>query len=110
MITDGNALSEIEEIEAISASASGEKTIKDTMAQVRERWEKTDFTVVNYRDTKDRFIIRQVEDVITQLEDDQMVVGTCMGSKFVTEIRDDVEVWEKRLGYLGYLIEDWLNF
>lgn len=39
-----------------------------------------------------------------------MVVGTCMGSKFVAEIREEVEEWEKRLCYLGYLIEDWINF
>ena len=69
MISEG-ALNEIDEIEGISASASGEKTIKDTIAAVTERWSNTDFTVLNYRDTKDRFIIRQVEDVITQLEDD----------------------------------------
>ena len=45
------------------------------------------FTVLNYRDTKDRFIIADVEDTITQLEDNQMSIGTMMGSKHVTEIR-----------------------
>lgn len=48
--------------------------------------------------------------MITSLEDDSMVVSTCMGSKFVTEIREEVEEWEASLGYLGFLIDEWINF
>lgn len=33
-----------------------------------------------------------------------------MGSKFVLEIKEQVESWEKRLGYLGYVIDEWLKF
>lgn len=55
----------IEEIEVIAAQATGEKNIKDTMAKVIENWERIEFAVFSYRDSKDRFIIKQVEDVIT---------------------------------------------
>lgn len=53
------------------------------MKIVQDRWDEINFTVVNYRDSKDRFIITDVEDLITQLEDDTMTVSTMMGSKFV---------------------------
>ena len=33
-----------------------------------------------------------------------------MGSKYVAEIRDDVEQWEKRLGYISDVIDEWLVF
>jgi len=39
-----------------------------------------------------------------------MTVSTMMGSKFVAEIRDKVESWEKRLGYLADVIDEWLKF
>jgi dynein heavy chain len=39
-----------------------------------------------------------------------MTVGNCMGSKYVTDIRPDVEEWEKRLGNLGFVIDEWLTF
>ena len=100
----------IEEIEVIAAQATGEKNIKDTMAKVEDNWDRIEFQVFSYRDSKDRFIIKQVEDVITQLEDDSMIVGTCMGNKFVADIRENVEIWETRLGYLGFVIDDWVKF
>lgn len=67
--------------------ASGEATIEQTLNGIIELWKQTSFVVVNYRDTKDRFIIAEVEDTITQLEDNQMSIQTMMGSKHVTEIR-----------------------
>jgi dynein heavy chain len=33
-----------------------------------------------------------------------------MGSKFVAEIRDDVESWEKKLSYIQNIIDEWLVF
>lgn len=33
-----------------------------------------------------------------------------MGSKHVVEIRDTVEEWEKRLGYISDVIDEWLVF
>ena len=73
-------------------------------------WKETNFTVIQYRDTKDRFIVAEIEDTITQLEDNQMSVQTMMGSKHVSEIRTLVEEWEKRLGYIADVIDEWLTF
>lgn len=84
--------------------------IENTMKVVAERWEEINFAVVGYRDTKDRYIIAEVEDLITQLEDDTMTVSTMMGSKFVSEIKASVEQMEKKLVYLAYLIDEWLKF
>lgn len=39
-----------------------------------------------------------------------MSIGTMMGSKHVTEIRPQVEEWEKKLGYIGDVIDEWLTF
>ena len=45
------------------------------------------FVVKNYRDTKDRFYITEVDELIALLEDHQMTIQTSMGSKYVAEIR-----------------------
>jgi dynein heavy chain len=45
-----------------------------------------------------------------QLEDDQMTVGTMMGSKFVAEIRDEVEEMEGKLKYIDIVLVEWLTF
>ena len=60
-----NEMDHIEEIEDISGAAQGEMQIENTMKLVDERWAIIDFVVVSYRDSKDRFIITEVEDLIT---------------------------------------------
>ena len=80
------------------------------MNEVKERWAVREFFVAQYRDSKDRFIIREVEDVITELEDDIMTVSAMMGNRNVTEIRAEVEDWERKLGYISDTIDEWLTF
>ena len=100
----------LERVEEISASAAGEAGILKTVGEIAEMWQDTTFTVRPYRDTKDRFFITDVETLIEQLEDHQMTIQTSMGSKHVAEIRDEVEAWEKRLGYISDCIDEWLIF
>ena len=76
-----------DKVEEISAFASGERNIKLTINEIQKAWEETYFGVLNYRDMKDRFIIGQIDEAITQLEDHQVSIGTMLGSKFVQEIR-----------------------
>jgi hypothetical protein len=97
-------------VEEISGQAGGEHTILSTIKEISELWDQTSFVLKNYRDTKDRFFITEIDDLIIQLEDHQMSVQTMMGSKHVVEIRDDVELWEKRLGYISDVIDEWLVF
>lgn len=39
-----------------------------------------------------------------------MTVSGMMGSRFVTEIRTEVEDWERKLGYISDTIDEWLTF
>lgn len=110
LIETYNAMDYLEEIEDISGGAQGEAQIEATMKGVLERWEEINFTVVSYRDSKDRFIITEVDDLITFLEDDTMTVSTMMGSKFVQEIKASVEQMERKLVYLADVIDEWLKF
>lgn len=60
---------------------------------------------------KDRYIIgKEVEEIIQILEDDQMTVGNCMGSRYVIDIVDFVADWEKKLSTIGFVIDEWLTF
>jgi dynein heavy chain len=100
----------LERVEEISAFAAGEAAILKTVSEIAAAWEETAFTVRGYRDTKDRFFITEIDELVTQLEDHQMTVQTSMGSKYVAEIRDEVEAWEKRLGYISDCLDEWLIF
>ena len=109
-IIDDGAPDHTEFIQEVSSTAKGEAEIARQMDEVKERWNAREFTVANYRDTKDRFIIKEVEEVITELEDDIMAVSAMMGSRYVTEIKAEVEEWERRLGTVSDTIDEWLTF
>lgn len=63
-----------EQIQEIAGNAKGEADLINQMNEVKARWEVRDFVVDSYRNSKDRFIIKEVEEVITELEDDIMIV------------------------------------
>lgn len=63
-----------EKVEEISAFAAGEANILKTVADISAIWEETYFTVKPYRDTKDRFFITEIDDLVTALEDNQMTI------------------------------------
>ena len=98
-----------ERISEISAIASGEFSINQQLDEIKAAWEITEFIVQEYRDAKKDFILGSIEDVMTQLEDHQVTIGTMLGSKYVNEIRDDVEEWEKKLSYISDVIDEWLT-
>jgi dynein heavy chain len=100
----------IERVSEIAAQASGEADILKNIEEIRVAWETTNFTIKNYRDTKDRFYITEIEDLTTLLEDHQMRVQGCMGSRHVARIRADVEAWERKLGTVSDVIDEWLVF
>lgn len=100
----------LERVEEISAFAAGEAGILKTVAEIKATWEGLSFVVKGYRDSKDRYYITEVDDLYTQLEDDQVKVQTAMGSKYVAEIRPKVEEWEKNLGYVSDCLDEWLVF
>ena len=63
-------MKEQERVDEISAFASGESTINTALNDISAYWaNEAVFTVLGYRDSKDRFIIGDVEDTIAQLED-----------------------------------------
>jgi dynein heavy chain len=60
---------------------------------------------------KDRFIInKDIEEVNQILEDAQMIVGNCLGMRFVADIRAEVEVWEKTLSLISYVLDECTAF
>jgi len=100
----------ITEIKEISDYAGGEEQIEKKLKEVVERWAETLFVIIPYRDFKDKFLISEVDDLIMLLEDDAMTVGTMMGSKFVAEIREEVEEMEQKLKYIDIVINEWTGF
>jgi len=96
-------------IEETSGVASGEAQIENSVEDIRKSWAETNFTLANYRDMKDRFVIRELDDTLTMLEDHQVLVQTMLGSRYVNAIRGVVDEWDKKLKVVHKTIEEWLS-
>lgn len=67
------------------------------MEEIQQKWGSLNFIVNNYREAKDKFIIGSVEEIMQTLDDHQLKIQSMMGSRYVAEIRESVEIIEKRL-------------
>ena len=74
-------------MEEISGRASGEAGIEMQVEEIKKKWSELTFTVMNYREQKDKFIIGGLDDIVAALDDHQLKVQTMLGTRFVTEIR-----------------------
>ena len=109
---DDRAEDHQEAIMEIAGLAKGEAELTRQMNEVKGRWETREFVVAPYRDSKDRYIIKEVEDVITELEDDIMAVQAILSSRYITQIKGiiGVEEWETKLGNISDTIDEWMTF
>lgn len=73
----------MEEMEEISAKASGEAGIEMQLDEIKRKWQELNFEVKSYRDYKDKFILGSIEDIVAALDDHQLKVQTMLGTRFV---------------------------
>lgn len=69
-LLEAGADQHVTEIEDISGYAEGEAALEANMKKVEDTWLEIVFPIVPYRESKDRFIMGDIEDLMTQLEDD----------------------------------------
>ena len=96
-------------MDEISGRASGEAGIEMQVEEIKKKWQELAFVVNNYRDYKDKFIIGSLDDITAALDDHQLKVQTMLGTRFVAEIRPQVEEWERKLVLISDIIDEWLS-
>ena len=70
-------------LSAISVEASQEAALEQSLQKISEKWEQTDFTLTNYKETKDTYILTSVEDITTLLEDSLLTMSTISASRSI---------------------------
>jgi dynein heavy chain len=97
-----------EDINGIALEALNEAILEDMLAKVAMMWKRQEFEVLNYKEQKNIFILGSVEEVLQNMDDSLVTLGTIMGSRYVAAIRENVEVWQKKLVLLQETLEEWL--
>eukprot|EP00058_Branchiostoma_floridae_P021106 XP_002606596.1 hypothetical protein BRAFLDRAFT_72653 [Branchiostoma floridae] len=98
-----------ERIGDISTQASNEATLEAMLQKVIELWHHTDFRLVPHNVRPDIMIIAGIDDIMAQLEESQVTIGTIRGSRYVTAIKTQVEDWDRRLGLFARTLDEWMT-
>jgi dynein heavy chain len=108
MIEDG-ILDHSELVSEVSGTSSGEAQLEDSLIAVASGWENMDFVTINYRDVPGIYVLGGLDDIFTLLEDNQVTLQTMTGSRFITGVKQEVDVWEKRLALLSETLDEWVQ-
>jgi len=92
----------------VSGTASGEAQLEASLHKIVAAWQSTDFITKPYREQKHVYILGALEDVMTQLEDHQVMLQTMMGSRYIVGVRDEVEAWDRKLALLSETLDEWV--
>jgi dynein heavy chain len=104
------AKSYIEKLEEISLRASGEASIENDMDKIKAEWLEAIFTVIPYRGSKEKFLISGVGDMFEKLEDNLLKIQSMLGSKFSSDIKEALRLWEKKLSLVHETLDEWVTF
>ncbi|KAK7488391.1 hypothetical protein BaRGS_00020365, partial [Batillaria attramentaria] len=97
-----------EKIQDISTTASNEATLELMLQKIVDLWQNTDFRLVPHAG-RDTLIIYGADDIMAQLEESQVTVGTIRGSRYVGPIKAQVEEWERKLQVFARTLDEWLS-
>lgn len=92
----------------ISGTASGEAQLEASLRKIVTAWAHTEFVVKPYREQKGVYIVGGLEEVMTQMEDHQVLLQTMLGSRYIAGVRAGVEEWDKRLAVLSETLDEWV--
>jgi len=96
-------------IAEISGTASGELAMEQQLEKIEKSWEELPLPVMNHRSNRQLWILADVSDIIAQLADHTVQIQTMLGSRYVTDIRDNVEKWGEEIRLASDVIDEWLQ-
>ncbi|KAK2951696.1 putative Dynein axonemal heavy chain 1 [Blattamonas nauphoetae] len=92
----------------ISATAVGEFALETQLEKIKVAWQDTIFDIADHK-SGTTYILGGVEEVMEQLEDHQALLQTMLASRYVVDIRAEIETWEKKMNSLQELIDEWIK-
>ncbi|XP_071951094.1 dynein axonemal heavy chain 2-like isoform X2 [Antedon mediterranea] len=93
-----------EKVSEISAAATKELNIEETLSQIMETWDQTVLEIGPYKD-RGHFKIKSTDEVFQVLEDNQVTLSTMKASRYVKAFEKDVDHWERTLSHILEVIE-----
>ncbi|OMJ74343.1 hypothetical protein SteCoe_26764 [Stentor coeruleus] len=104
-----NVVNKQEEIQAIATMAAQEAQLKAQLEDVKILWQEQELPVQGYKDLADVYILGDLEEMLSILDDSCAKLSNIAGNRYVAVIRDDVNKWKDDLNTMQDIMEEWIN-
>ncbi|XP_003791058.1 dynein heavy chain 14, axonemal [Otolemur garnettii] len=98
------------EINDISNSATNEAALEKMLFKIIDLWNTTPLhLVLHHSEICSILIISSIDDMLSQLEESQVILSTIKGSSYIGPIKDLVTEWDQNLALFSYTLEEWMK-
>ncbi|KAL8445805.1 hypothetical protein Emed_005361 [Eimeria media] len=100
------ALQKRDFINEISTLASVQQSLSQTLEKTVKAWENRELLIKPFEDDNNAFIIRDLSDLLSMLEDHQISMQRMLHNPYVGSLKETVEVWAGRLDLAQQVVEE----
>ena len=96
------------DIQDIATQATQEVALKTLYEELSARWKQLQFTVKDSKEgrAKDAILLANVDILYTALDEMLLSLNTILGSRYLKNLRDDVDVLQKKVINVQETIDD----
>ncbi|CBZ53336.1 GI17927, related [Neospora caninum Liverpool] len=94
----------------VSSRASAERALEATLERLRGTLDQMDFATKPLVDNPDCFLLDDVGDLVTQLEESAVALQSMLFSPYVAELRAQVEAWKAKLDLTVQVLKEMVAF
>jgi dynein heavy chain len=103
---DGESAAAIQEI---TGQATGEARLEDSLKKVDSAWKTLELSVVQYRDSRDVYILGGIEELQAILDDSNVTIATIAASRHIGTLKPRIDEWLRQLELFGKTFEEWTS-
>ncbi|KAG1672242.1 hypothetical protein FOA52_002944 [Chlamydomonas sp. UWO 241] len=107
-LLEWGALSQLDAIASVSATASKEYSLRKALAKMKGEWDDKVFHCTPYKETGTH-VVGHTDDVQQLLDDQLMKVQAMNASPFVKAFKDETLAWERTLFSMQDLLDQWVT-
>ena len=96
-----------DEVAVVANKASQESQLQNQLDGVISTWAELKLPLNQHPENKDVYVLGNLEDLMTELDNSLMTMGTILGSSFVEPLRDLVTAWNDKLLLFSDTLGEW---
>nr|CAJ2469593.1 unnamed protein product [Leishmania braziliensis] len=98
-----------EALREVVSSAVGIYELEQQLKKLQKYWAGHLFVVVPYVGRTNAFVVDAVDVTLEELEEQQIVVQTCIASKYVPPVLAEMKEWEAKLSLIHSVLGEWVG-